>query len=632
MADQDSSAPFLWKLKWFALIVGTLYSGYQVTNRWQWREPTTLPLTWLDRQIPFLEWTVWPYLLLAGCIFLLLLLRDRFVFRYSLAAMIFGYSINLVVFTLWPTMLPREGLPDGLHGAGFQWLYSIDTAANCFPSGHITAPLIAFYALTLEHPTKRRWLWLTFGLLCPTILTTRQHYAIDLFGGLATGIFGLWAARLWMGEADGSPTRPTFNGGVINLIRFQRDPLRFFQEVTAKCGPVVKCRLAWLNLTIVNDPEAAHAVLRLPPGTSNKKTRSVDLLKRIAGQSLLTANDASWFTKRRLLQPAFHHLRLQAYAKDIRRFTEEAVADWQTAPGARIEVNHAMRQLTFRIICRLLLGTESPGETREVERSISRLLSTAWHSIQSPLDLHWRLSGSCQKQFAQDLALVRGFILERVVQRRRDQADTGDLISMLIAVRDADTGQGMTDEEIVTECLTLLIAGYDTTANALIWAMVLLAEHPEVGEQLREEISTGDTPHARAVFMEVLRLYPPIWLIERNIESAVTVGRWKIDAGSQVLICPWALHRSPGHWQEPERFDPSRFLGTGSEPAAWLAFGAGPRVCIGRGLAMLEGQIILNAIAQAGRFVLESGPPKPDPGIALRPEGDVWMRFESASH
>ena len=141
------------------------------------------------------------------------------------------------------------------------------------------------------------------------------------------------------------------------------------------------------------------------------------------------------------------------------------------------------------------------------------------------------------------------------------------------------------------------------------------------------------TPTQAVMLAAVTNLIGAFWgtAVAKTIASGL-VDTDVVHVGSQVLICPWALHRSPGHWQEPKHFDPSRFLGTGSEPAAWLAFGAGPRVCIGRGLAMLEGQIILNAIAQAGRLLLESAPPAPDPGIALRPEGDVWMRFESASH
>lgn len=632
MAEDNSTAPFLWKLKWFVVIVGTLYSGYQITNRWQRREPSTLPLTWLDRQIPFVEWTVWPYLLLAGCIFLLMLLQDRFVFRYSLAAMIFGYSINLIIFAIWPTMLPREGLPDGLHGAGFQWLYSIDTTANCFPSGHITAPLIAFYALTMEHRSKRRWLWTLFALLCPTILTTRQHYAVDLFGGLATGAFGLWAARLWMGDREAHPGSPVFNGGIVNLIRFQRDPLHFFQDITSRCGPVVKCRLAWYSMIIVNDPEAARAVLRLPHRTANKRTRSVDLLRRISGLSLLTANGESWFQRRRLLQPVFHHQRLRGYAEDITRLTEEMIAEWRTSPGGQIEAKSATRRLTFRIICRIVLGTGSPGETKDIEQSITRLLAAVWRSIQSPLDLHWRFSKSCRQQFDADLGNLKQFIRTRLILRRQSGEDAGELLSMLIAVRDADSGEGMSDDDIVAECITLLIAGYDTTANGLVWGLLLLARHPEVAEQLRNEPPGADTPYARAVFMETLRLYPPIWLMERNLDSAVTAAGWKLNAGAQVLISPWAMHRSPDYWSEPDRFDPSRFLNQSGDPAAWLAFGDGPRVCIGRGLAMMEGQIILSLIAKAGKLSLPGAMPEPDPGIALRPEGDVWMRFESAPH
>ena len=193
-----AAATFGWKLKWFAMVMGVLYSGYQLTNHWQRQPPTTLPLTWLDQAIPLLEWTVWPYLLLAACTALPLCLSDRGEFKRCLTALACGYSLNLLIFAAWPTMLPRAGLPDGWHRVVFAWLYWLDSPANCFPSGHITAPLVAFHALAIEHRKWRGPLWLGFAVLCPTILTTKQHYVVDLLGGLATGAFSIWLSEAWL--------------------------------------------------------------------------------------------------------------------------------------------------------------------------------------------------------------------------------------------------------------------------------------------------------------------------------------------------------------------------------------------------------------------------------------------------
>jgi membrane-associated phospholipid phosphatase len=196
------------------LVVAGLYGGYQITSHFQWREPVTLPLTWIDRALPLIEWTLWPYLILAACIFLPVLLNDRGVFHRCLVAIAIGYTTNLIVFAIWPTVLPREGLPGGVHRLAFASLYFFDAPTNCFPSGHITAPLITFHALAEENRRWRIWLWLVFAAMCPTILTTKQHYALDLAGGFATGILGLWLSGVWMRrrEAEDAAAAATQEG------------------------------------------------------------------------------------------------------------------------------------------------------------------------------------------------------------------------------------------------------------------------------------------------------------------------------------------------------------------------------------------------------------------------------------
>ena len=627
-------ARFAWKLKWFAGVVGPLYAFYQITNRWQIRPASRLPLTWLDRNLPMLGWTVWPYLVLAGCIFLLLLVRTEKVFMRALVALISGYSINLLTFLLWPTMLPREGMPGGLHAGGFAWLYSVDTPCNCYPSGHITAPLIAFHALAADFPRWRLLLWTAFGLMCPTILTTKQHYTADLVGGLATGVFGLWFSGRWMARAEKRARltplgTPFFNAGLVNLHKFRRDPLEFMTWITEKHGPVVRCRLAWYVMTIVHDPVAVQAVLKLPHRAVNKDTRSVSRLKRISGHSLLTASGEEWFRLRRMVQPVFHHHRIAGYEAEIRCLTLDMVGDWQRRAGEPVAVGTEMRRLTFRFICRVLFSADPSSEMEALEKSIGDLLDEAWQEIRSPSDLRWRLPTRHRKRFDAALNHVRGFLQRQIASRRAAQDAAPDLLAMLMAVKDADTGEGLSDEAIVNESITLLIAGYDTTANALAWAQVLLAQHPEAARRLQAGAVSGSEarPWARAVFMETLRLYPPIWVIERNLCEEVTVGDWRLPEGAQVLISPWVLHRLPRYWSDPERFLPERFLDPETVHPAYFPFGAGARSCIGKGLAMMEGEMVLSIIAAGGSLSLNGPPPRPEPGITLRPGDSLLMTF-----
>ncbi|RYD32622.1 MAG: cytochrome P450, partial [Verrucomicrobiaceae bacterium] len=204
-----------------------------------------------------------------------------------------------------------------------------------------------------------------------------------------------------------------------------------------------------------------------------------------------------------------------------------------------------------------------------------------------------------------------------------------DLLAMLMDVHDGETGAGLSDTQLRNETITFLLAGHETTANALSWIFHLVSQHPEVEARLIEEIDTvlgGRTPvledvakltYTGAVIRETMRLYPPIWIIERRVIAEDEVGGYTLPAGSAVVISPYALHRHPAFWERPEEFDPGRFLG--AAPAAYIPFGAGPRFCIGNEFALLEAHLITAMILQSFR-------PCAVPGAAVRPQPDITLR------
>ena len=188
------------RLLQFAVVLGwtsALYTIYQVTNRYHLFPPRMLPVTALDRLIPFWPWTVVPYFVLIGGMYLPAFLRDHSLFLRTMTALTIGVLINYTIFALWPTTMVRPPTPMGptFYEAWYRWLTVIDTPANCFPSGHITAPAIGCWALAREHPRRRWWIALLFVPFALTILTTKQHYVCDLFGGLATAAIGIFATR-----------------------------------------------------------------------------------------------------------------------------------------------------------------------------------------------------------------------------------------------------------------------------------------------------------------------------------------------------------------------------------------------------------------------------------------------------
>jgi len=230
-------------------------------------------------------------------------------------------------------------------------------------------------------------------------------------------------------------------------------------------------------------------------------------------------------------------------------------------------------------------------------------------------------------------------VVSIIAERRKDRADRGDLVSMLMEARDAETGEAMDDRQLRDEAMTILLAGHETTANALTFTWLLLARYPAAMRALRKELDEvlagrapgpEDLPRlplTRATIEEAMRLYPPAWIIARSVNERDEIGGFEIPARSLVFVSPYVVHRHPRLWQDPAGFDPQRFLNGNAPPrGAYFPFGSGPRQCIGNGFAMLEAELVLAALAQRVRFELLPGQPvELEPSITLRPRHGMEM-------
>ncbi len=343
--------------------------------------------------------------------------------------------------------------------------------------------------------------------------------------------------------------------------------------------------------------------------------------------------------QRRIAQPAFHRERLATLATTITGATQEMLREWeQDDPDTPRNVSHDLMRLTAQVVARALFGSDIGASSPAIVRCINVINQHITDKVSNPFRMpNWfpnEQTRTYQAALRELDELVYGIIGER-----RGAAQTHhDLLAMLMDTEDADTEERMSDQQVRDEVVTLFIAGTETSAVALSWALYLLASHPEEKERVYEETqqiklngaSTGnpitDLPHTNRVVQETMRLYPPAWIIGREAREDDELDGYFIPRGSQVYICPYIIHRHPDWWEEPECFRPNRFADPEADRPkfAFFPFGGGPRYCIGNHFAQLEMQLVLSQIIR--RFDIQLSANEViavEPLITLRPRGGV---------
>jgi cytochrome P450 len=420
-----------------------------------------------------------------------------------------------------------------------------------------------------------------------------------------------------------------------NLIAFRRDVLRLLLDSRRDYGNVVRFRLGPMVLHLVSHPDHIRHVLVTGQANYDKDTRSSAKIRATTGPGLLTTSGDFWLRQRRMTQPALQPSRVASFI-DIMTETTAAMLDgWQAHAerGTAIDVASEMMRQTCTIVGRALLGADVRADLAVIEEAATVVMAHTWRRLERILDipLTWPTPGN--RRFRCALRRLDEVVYRIIRGRQAAGAGSPDLLSMILHRRDEETGEQMTPEQVRNETVTLLLAGHETTANALTWTWYLLGRHPQAAEAARAEVRRvlGDRPPAAAdlphlefttrVLQEALRLYPPIWVMERRAIADDTIAGYHIPAGSSVIVCPYVTHRHPDFWDDAERFDPDRFLPerAGRPAAAYLPFGAGPRHCVGSHFAMTEALVILAMVLQRYGLALVSGHPvEPLPGITLR--------------
>ncbi len=445
------------------------------------------------------------------------------------------------------------------------------------------------------------------------------------------------------------PDGPGWGARMLAGDAFRLNPLPFMTANARRFGDLVHQRTWGRDLYQVNHPELVQECL-VTHARLHHRGIVMQKARLVLGNGLLSSEDPHHLRQRRLAQPAFHRDRIAAYGRTISSYTEQATETWRD--GETRDVHRDMQLLSLRIVGKTLFDAELKGDNEGIAAALGNFMAFVPLSFVPGSALILRLPIPLMRRI-RDSRRNLDALIYGLIRRRREEGpgtDRGDLLSMLMQSQDLEEGTGgMSDEQLRDECVTVMLAGNETTANGLAFALWFIARHPEAQARLQAEASAvlgrrsstaadyQALPYAHACFAEAMRVYPPAWTLAR---TAAEQYQWRgvtIQRGSVLLMPQWVLHRDPRFFPEPEQFRPERFL-PGAHDArprfAYFPFGAGGRQCIGEGLAWMEGVLALATIARDWTLSLPPGAPdalRLDAKITLRPLDGVTLTLRRRS-
>ncbi len=441
-----------------------------------------------------------------------------------------------------------------------------------------------------------------------------------------------------MQEKIAPTVKPSWIGG--HFRRFRKSPIKFL-EMLSKLGDVTTFRMGKMPVYLVNHPDLARDVLVV---NAHKfiKGRALQRAKNLLGEGLLTSEKEFHLRQRRLAQPAFHRSRIAIYAKAMIDYGEKMSGEMKD--GEVIDVSKEMMRLTLWIVGKTLFSAnveedaENVGEvmTTLVEMFDLLLMPFSEYLEMLPLPSSRKLKNARTKLDE----IIYGFIRER----RKSGEDKGDLLSMLLSATDED-GSQMTDKQVRDECLTIFLAGHETTANALTWTWYLLSQNPDIEAKFHAEIdlvlgnrtaTPEDYPNLKyteQIFAESMRLFPPAWTVGRMANENHELDGYKIEKGSLVLTPMYIMHRDKRFWTDADEFKPERWETQSVKEAAnkfiYFPFGGGIRRCIGEQFAWMEGVLLLATLGKKHKLkLLATQKIAMQPLITLRPKFGMKMTVE----
>ncbi len=422
----------------------------------------------------------------------------------------------------------------------------------------------------------------------------------------------------------------------------QQRPIEFLMHGFRTYGDVFRYQSGPFVFHQLSHPNHVKVVLQ-DRAKNFPRSRFYDLMKLALGEGLVTSEGAYWLRQRRLMQPAFHRQRVAALTQTMIESTTAMLDRWRVyaKSGQSLDVATEMMRLTLGIAGKALFGSDISGEADSMGRAVTGVFEYLNYRINHLYAPPLAVPTPRNLRFRRALRTLDRVVYSIIDERRHNGHDAGDLLSVLLAARDEETGEGMTDLQMRDEVITFIGAGHETTAQALAWTWYLLSKHPDVDRRLRAEVAQvlagrtptvedlANLPYTRMVIEESMRLYPPVWGVSRDVVEDDEIDGYHIPAKSIVLLCQFITHRHPDFWENPEGFDPERFTPerAAARPRyAYFPFLLGPHQCIGNEFAMMELLLVIAMVVQAFRLELVPGHTAGlDSIFTLRPQCGVWM-------
>jgi cytochrome P450 len=432
---------------------------------------------------------------------------------------------------------------------------------------------------------------------------------------------------------------------ILNAKEIKQNPIGYYQRIWKEYGDLVRLPiLPSYSFYLSAHPSHLERILSTHQERYGKSDIANKPLTLVVGQGILTSEGEFWQKNRRLMQPAFHQKQLANLCAVIVSCTESLMRKWEEkSDGEAIDIAAETLRLTLKIAGLTLFSTDISDKSS----SLGKAFRTVFEYINYKMNNLWAeplwIPTSRNLRFRQAKQILDDLVLDLIRDRRQNPTDTHDLLSMLLAVRDEVTGEGMSDKQLQDEVITLLIAGHESVASALAWTWYLLGKHPDIMANVEEELRSvlnGNSPsfeklpkleYTRRVIDETLRLYPPALVLLRVALEDDEIDGYFIPKGSTMNLTTFIIHCHPEFWDNPEKFDPDRFLPekTNLRPKfAYRPFGAGQRICIGKSFALMQAALIMATMLQ--RFRLELIPNQPielDTTFALRPKYGIKVKL-----